>query len=201
LHAELIDDETEFGEGSFPPELDRVNWAAFWFGGWWALIYGVWPWFYGMLAAWLALTTANVFAFNYSVAVPARGVAIHVVAGVVIGLVSFGLSGGLALGANRYVWQRRHDRLSGRPHVGLHGPTGPVSRYVQRQGVWAAIGIGWFALGSTYLLVAGKPLSAIREAVIVGLALVIAAMLWLVDRRRKATQTSTASLPNVQEPS
>jgi hypothetical protein len=102
--------EPRLGQGSFPAELDRVNWGAFWLSVLWGFFNGLWEW---SLIVILLTWAVDAGAFNLTVMIAGVNALgwyffferlVLAVAGGVIALVA-GLYG------NRLVWRRESRRL------------------------------------------------------------------------------------------
>src|SRR5574340_1314550 len=164
-------EETHLGDGALPSQLDRFNWSAYIWSGFWALAYGIWPWFWGLGA----LRFAGMFffvRFNRSPSAHIPALAIAVTAAWIVTNWSFDAV--LALNANRLVWERR--RRAG-------GKARPISlaAYVSTQKRWALIGLA--ALAVSYGLgILRDGIVSPADAAGTALVPVVLAGGWLLDR-------------------
>ena len=129
-------DDGAFGVGPVPPEIKRVNWAAVLLGPVWALLYGIWPWFW-ILAA-VGVAGRLVFWLEPQLTIAGGGLAAPVLAEVT----GWTLSGVFGWRANRELWRRVCS--------GAREPLTPprtTELYVGSQRIWTRVGAGVVGVG------------------------------------------------------
>ena len=172
------------GDGDFPPELDRVNWSAYFWGPFWALAYSVWPWFWGLNALTFAayVLMGNLIRFGLGNSSTFFIIAVTWMA------LSRGVEAVLGLNANRLLWERR-SRASSRARPIT------VEDFTRSQRTWGRIGLAILVPGWVYGGMRDGVFSATDWAVIFVGSLALAA-LWgygMLRDRRPAKLTSTSS--------
>jgi hypothetical protein len=143
------------GEGEIPPDFDRVNWAAYGFGFFWALVYGPRRWAYAIVTAFLlpiVIDTIALVLFDSNTVYPVvQGVTASVSA-VVLPLVA----GAYALVVNRQLWNRERERFDAGE---LPSGVIPLERYLKSTRRWSRVFVFLVALVlilSVYLLTRGR---------------------------------------------
>lgn len=121
------------GQGTLPAELDRLNWSAVLWSALWAAVYGIWPWFWGLIAL---RTAGGVFfvLFNRSAVADSPSIVIPVV--LAWGLANWSLNAVFGWKANHLLWRRRQAATG-------TVPTTTVATYLQTQRKWAFIGLAF----------------------------------------------------------
>ena len=169
-----------FGVGPVPLEVDRLNWSAVLWGALWALVYGVWPWFWTLVALDLVATIISV-SIGRSTASSASAPATIAVYSLTT-LLMWAPSVYFGFVANRVLWERRAQRpASGEP------PT--VEAFLRTQRTWAVIGLAWVGLGWVRsALVARGPsmFSELAVASSVAATILVLAGMWLWSRSQAA---------------
>ena len=136
--------ELVFGDGDLPPSLERVNWAAFFLGGLWALVHGLWTWFaailvlrFGLLALGIVARRAGLF----DAGIPELAFSLFA------GLLSWSVYTIFALKANGLAWDKARSRLSRRSDE-VSGSQTTLGAYSRNQKTLLVLGIALFVLGT-----------------------------------------------------
>jgi len=134
--------ESRLGDGEFPSSLDRLNWAAVLWGGYWALVYGAWPWLLGLVA----LTVVDLIVYYRLVSIPDVSPVLAVGIVVVERVVWLAVVISLGYRANRLVWESERARVARQSDQSVPRLAQPVTRYEAAQVTWAWIGLACTAL-------------------------------------------------------
>lgn len=148
--------EPRIGEGVIPERLNRLNVGAFLLAPLWALMHGIWPWFFAFLGV-VGFNVVGWFAVSGLLGGSLVARILWQVVGQGLGLA---LSGTFAFRANRLVWEEEHRRIYSQP-----SPQAPdlVTKFERDQRNWliggfvlvAYVGIAPFlitGLGDPYLI-------------------------------------------------
>ena len=185
--AQRVPDGLRMGEGDFPAELDRLNWSTVMWGGWWLLMYGVWP----SLLALVALVAATLAVTNFLPTLAVPGSFASLATNAVRQVAWFAIVVSAAYGANRHVWERERTRVERESDQSVPRPANLVSQYVASQRKWALIGLGFMVLAVADDLFRKHALST--PAIIVANITMVAclAALYLYDSVRRGRLART----------
>jgi hypothetical protein len=167
------------GQGEFPPELDCVNWGAVFWGALWSLVYGIWPWFLGLIA--LRLCAFLFFPYFNATSWGSSWIG-GLVASVLFSVVFWCALAILGVRANQLVWLREKARSAS--EGGAPVPQATVSQYIKAQRTWAVSGMA-VTLGLEALGIASTfPNRAIPSLISGACGLAILGVLFVYDRNR-----------------
>jgi hypothetical protein len=185
------------GDGQLPPELNGVNWGAFWLTWLWALFNGLWEWVLIILASVFALEqVASGVAYSIG-GLNAVGwfiFADRIFSGV------FGAASAVVFGVwgNRLVWWRERRRIA----ASGGNPRRPktLEHYVSAQKGWTIAGfiLGGLSAVGAVLILARTPAvvgfsTRLGEACFVVAIGVVAVVAAVQARRSRAGKLTTAS--------
>lgn len=174
--AETATPPQAFGSGSMPQALDRLNWNAVVWGGLWALVYGVWTWFW--LFVGLGLVQMLFFIWFNRVSALAQVAALAVPVYALGTLVGWLPAFWLGFVANRTLWSMRQRRPSSRAV--------PIESFLATQREWAIKGFALLILGELLRLISAfQPHIWSTPGYIAGTAVQVCTFVavWLWSRR------------------
>lgn len=160
------------GLESLPAAFDRVNWAAVFLGGWYALAQGLWLW----LAALVGLDIATVILFVYVNRIPTLNPVVWGSLFFVTQLLSWGLVAAFGLRANLELWKRGSLRSSAQ---------------IRAQRPWAILGLVLtiVSFGSTLWITWHRaPARLFPLVALYGLTIALLVALWWYDRRKRTVE-------------
>lgn len=162
-------------EAALPRALDRVNWAAVLWGGWFALVYRLWPWFFGLTFLDISSRVAFTY-FNRGPMADSWGLRLGIA--LLSDVILWGAAAIFGIRANKLAWTRGT----------LRSP-----QQLLRQRPWAFLGAALLAVGQLYGayyalgrwsggLAVSLAAAVFEWAVLLGL--------WQYDRAKTATGTA-----------
>ena len=176
--------EPRFGEGPFPPELDRFNWGPVLWSWIWAATHGLWGWARLLFAFNLTVFGLSFYVSFAHIVLP---LALKAIVQIAIILLHWGLTISMGVRANRIMWANQSERLaSDRPLLSEKWLS--ISAFEASQYTWARTG---FTLTVGALILTPFVIEEWLEPTRLMSTLswpVIAVALWLWDRQRRPNQ-------------
>jgi len=148
-----------FGSGEMPAELNRFNWGALLLPSVWGITFGVWP----IVSLWL-LSFMTPFVLVSLVGIGGEGAVDSAAVGITVVSQIIGAAISLYIGstATAMLWRKERMRLE---LIEGSTPRFSVQRFVARQRLWKAFGIGLTVFSVMGLAVIGLGTGAEAEQV------------------------------------
>lgn len=169
--------QRDFGSGEMPPELNRFNWAAMLLPSIWGIAYGAWP----VVSLWLItfitpFVLVTIVGFGGTDAVATWAVGITVISQLVGAIISLYIG----MNATAILWRKEHARLE---IIEGSVPRFSIERYLTRQRLWIAFGVGITLMSVAGLaiigLASGEVADQVREQMGVSRIDAAGAFVWL----------------------